>query len=30
MKLLGPTSLRLRGYLAIPLLGQNQTWTRAR
>lgn len=30
MKVLGPTSLRLRGYLAIPLLGQNQEWTRAK
>jgi len=29
MKILGPTSLRLRGYLAIPLLGKNQDWTRA-
>lgn len=29
MKVLGPTSLRLRGYLAIPLLGQSQDWTRA-
>jgi uncharacterized protein (DUF2147 family) len=29
MKITGPASLRLRGYLAIPLLGQNQDWTRA-
>jgi uncharacterized protein (DUF2147 family) len=29
MKITGPSSLRLRGYLAIPLLGQNQDWTRA-
>lgn len=28
-KLLSPTRLRLRGYLAIPLLGQTQDWTRA-
>jgi uncharacterized protein (DUF2147 family) len=30
MKITGPTTLRLRGYLAIPLLGQSQDWTRAR
>ena len=29
MKILSPTSLRLRGYLAVPLLGQSQEWTRA-
>jgi len=29
MKLLSPTSLRIRGYLGISLLGQNQEWTRA-
>jgi uncharacterized protein (DUF2147 family) len=29
MKITGPTSLRLRGYLGISLLGQNQDWTRA-
>jgi uncharacterized protein (DUF2147 family) len=29
MKLLTPTSLRLRGYLAVPLLGQSQEWERA-
>ena len=29
MKITGPSSLRLRGYLAIPLLGQSQDWTRA-
>jgi len=29
MKVLSPTSLRLRGYLGISLLGQNQEWTRA-
>lgn len=29
MKILSPTSLRLRGYLGISLLGQNQEWTRA-
>ncbi|HEX4335760.1 MAG TPA: DUF2147 domain-containing protein [Polyangiaceae bacterium] len=29
MKVTGPSSLRLRGYLAIPLLGKNQDWTRA-
>jgi uncharacterized protein (DUF2147 family) len=29
MWITGPTSLRLRGYLAIPLLGQSQDWTRA-
>ncbi len=28
MKITGPASLRLRGYLAIPLLGQSQDWTR--
>lgn len=28
-KLLSATQLRLRGYLAIPLLGQTQEWTRA-
>jgi uncharacterized protein (DUF2147 family) len=29
MRITGPNSLRLRGYLAIPLLGQSQDWTRA-
>ena len=29
MKITGPASLRLRGYLAVPLLGKNQDWTRA-
>jgi uncharacterized protein (DUF2147 family) len=29
MKVTGPDSLRLRGYLLVPLLGQNQDWTRA-
>jgi len=29
MKVLTQTSLRLRGYLGISLLGQNQEWTRA-
>ncbi len=29
MKITGPTTLRLRGYLAVPLLGQSQDWTRA-
>jgi uncharacterized protein (DUF2147 family) len=29
MKVTGPKSLTLRGYLAIPLLGQSQDWTRA-
>lgn len=29
MRITGPASLRLRGYLAIPLLGQSQDWTRA-
>jgi uncharacterized protein (DUF2147 family) len=28
-KLLSPTRLHLRGYLAVPLLGQSQEWTRA-
>lgn len=28
-KLLSATRLRLRGYLAVPLLGQSQEWTRA-
>lgn len=28
-KLLSPTRLRLRGYLAVPLFGQTQEWTRA-
>jgi uncharacterized protein (DUF2147 family) len=30
MKITGPTTLRLRGYLAVPLLGKNQDWTRAK
>jgi uncharacterized protein (DUF2147 family) len=29
MKMTGRDSLRLRGYLLVPLLGQNQDWTRA-
>ena len=29
MRITGPASLRLRGYLGIPLLGQSQDWTRA-
>jgi uncharacterized protein (DUF2147 family) len=29
MKVTGAKSLRLRGYLAVPLLGQSQDWTRA-
>lgn len=29
MKLTGPSTLRLRGYLGIPLLGKTQDWTRA-
>jgi uncharacterized protein (DUF2147 family) len=29
MRITGPSSLRLRGYLGISLLGQNQDWTRA-
>lgn len=29
MRLTGPTSLTLRGYLAVPLLGQSQDWARA-
>jgi uncharacterized protein (DUF2147 family) len=29
MKLTGPTTLKLRGYLAVPLFGQTQDWTRA-
>ena len=28
-KLLSATQLRLRGYLAVPLFGQSQQWTRA-
>jgi len=28
-KLLSATQLRLRGYLAVPLLGQSQEWARA-
>ena len=28
-KLLSANQLRLRGYLAVPLLGQSQDWTRA-
>jgi uncharacterized protein (DUF2147 family) len=28
MRITGQNSLRLRGYLAIPLLGQSQDWTR--
>ena len=28
-KLLSATQLKLRGYLAVPLLGQSQEWTRA-
>jgi|HubBroStandDraft_6_1064221.scaffolds.fasta_scaffold118210_2 uncharacterized protein (DUF2147 family) len=27
-QLLGPDTLKVRGYLAIPLLGQTQQWTR--
>jgi uncharacterized protein (DUF2147 family) len=30
MKVTGPASLRLRGYLLVPLLGQSQDWTRAK
>jgi uncharacterized protein (DUF2147 family) len=30
MKITGPSTLRLRGYLAVPLLGQSQDWTRAK
>lgn len=30
MKVTGPDSLKLRGYLAVPLLGQTQEWTRAK
>ena len=29
MKILGPNSLRIRGYLLVPLLGQSQDWARA-
>lgn len=29
MKITGPTTLKLRGYLAVPLFGQTQDWTRA-
>jgi uncharacterized protein (DUF2147 family) len=29
MKVIGPSTLHMRGYLAIPLLGQSQDWTRA-
>lgn len=29
MKITGPTTLKLRGYLAVPLLGRTQDWTRA-
>ena len=29
MKITGPNTLRLRGYLLVPLLGQSQDWTRA-
>lgn len=29
MKLTGATTLKLRGYLAVPLFGQTQDWTRA-
>ncbi len=29
MKVTGPKSLTLRGYLLVPLLGQSQDWTRA-
>jgi uncharacterized protein (DUF2147 family) len=28
IKMLGQNSLKLRGYLAIPLLGQSQEWER--
>lgn len=28
-KLLGKNTLKIRGYLAVPLLGQSQEWTRA-
>jgi len=30
MKITGPESLRLRGYLLVPLLGQSQDWARAK
>jgi uncharacterized protein (DUF2147 family) len=29
MNITGPKTLRLRGYLLVPLLGQSQDWTRA-
>ena len=29
MKITGPNSLRIRGYLLVPLLGQSQDWARA-
>jgi len=29
MKILGQNSLRIRGYLLVPLLGQSQDWVRA-
>jgi uncharacterized protein (DUF2147 family) len=29
MKITGPNSLRIHGYLLIPLLGQSQDWARA-
>ncbi len=27
-EVLGPETMKIRGYLAIPLLGQTQHWTR--
>jgi uncharacterized protein (DUF2147 family) len=29
MKITGPNSLRIRGYLLVPLIGQSQDWARA-
>jgi uncharacterized protein (DUF2147 family) len=29
MKITGPSTLHMRGYLLVPLLGQSQDWTRA-